>query len=73
MYWELIQTKKKCDLAKSFGIETLCATSESDSISYALNFSGGIGIDGVLITASTPSNDVIHQAAMKRRTNWKFN
>ena len=59
--------QKKCDLAKSFGIETLCATSESDSISYALNFSGGIGIDGVLITASTPSNDVIHQAAMMSR------
>ncbi len=59
--------QKKCDLAKSFGVETLCATSESDSISYAINFSGGIGIDGVLITASSSSNEVIHQSAMMSR------
>lgn len=54
---------KKCELARQFGAETVDLSKDEDPIAAAKGFSRGRGVDGVLITAATKSNDVIHQAA----------
>tara|TARA_B100000965_G_scaffold24911_2_gene18735 strand:+ start:11610 stop:13730 length:2121 start_codon:yes stop_codon:yes gene_type:complete len=59
--------KNKCNLAKNFGIEAICIDEKVNPVNYAVNFSNGIGMDGVLITASSSSNDVVHQAAQMSR------
>jgi predicted dehydrogenase/threonine dehydrogenase-like Zn-dependent dehydrogenase len=53
----------RCALAKTFGITTVNPAQGEDPVSVAENFSRGNGIDGVLITASTQSNEPVHQAA----------
>jgi predicted dehydrogenase/threonine dehydrogenase-like Zn-dependent dehydrogenase len=55
--------KTKVDLAKSFGIEAYSLVDGMNPITLLENLTNGIGADGVLITASTKSNDVIAQAA----------
>lgn len=55
--------KTKVDLAKSFGIEAYAIVDGMNPITLLENLTNGIGADGVLITASTKSNDVIAQAA----------
>lgn len=55
--------KKKLDLAAHFGAE-ICNISNGDNvISQAASFSRYQGVDGVIITASTKSNEPIKQAA----------
>ena len=54
---------KKTDIAKTFGIETVDLSTGADSLSAAEIFSKGLGVDGVLITASTESSDPVRQAA----------
>jgi len=54
---------KKCALARQFGAETVDLSCGEDPLAVASTFSRGRGIDGVLITASTKSNEPIHQAA----------
>ena len=53
----------KCDLAKKFGAETVNLSKKEDPIISAQAFSRGRGVDGVLITAATQSDEVIHQSA----------
>ena len=53
----------KCALARQFGAETVDLSQGEDLLSVAQNFSRGRGVDGVLITAATKSNELIHQAA----------
>jgi predicted dehydrogenase/threonine dehydrogenase-like Zn-dependent dehydrogenase len=53
----------KCELARQFGAETVDLSKKEDPISVARIFSRGRGVDGVLITASTKSNEPMHQAA----------
>ena len=48
-------------LARSFGAEVVAA--QDDVLSVAAGFSRGRGVDAVLITASTKSNDPVSQAA----------
>ena len=55
--------KKKLALAKIFGAEIYNPESSSHLEAIANEFSRGRGIDGVLITASTKSNDLIKSAA----------
>lgn len=55
--------KTKVDLAKSFGIEAYAIVDGMNPITLLENLTNGIGADGVLIAASTKSNDVIAQAA----------
>lgn len=55
--------KSKVDLAKSFGIEAYSVDDGTNPITLLESLTNGIGADGVLITASTKSNDVIAQAA----------
>jgi len=57
----------KLKLAKKFGA-TICDLSKNiDPVKSALNFSNGIGVDGVIITTSTESNDPITQSAEMSR------
>jgi predicted dehydrogenase/threonine dehydrogenase-like Zn-dependent dehydrogenase len=57
---------KKVDLAKSWGIKAFNAGA-NDPLSIVSNLTDSVGVDGVLITASTKSNDVIAQAAKMSR------
>ncbi len=54
---------KKCELAQQFGAETVDLSKGEDPVVIAQGFSRGRGVDGVLITATTQSDEVMHQAA----------
>jgi len=58
--------QSKCELANSWGIKTLNPKT-NDPVKSVLESTQNIGADGVLITASTKSNDVISQAAQMSR------
>jgi len=50
-------------LAKGFGAEVVNLSAGEDPIAAAQTLSRGRGVDAVLITASTESNEPVHQAA----------
>ena len=52
----------KINLAKSFGVEAYDA-GEVDAVEIVKNLTNGVGADGVLITASSKSNEVISESA----------
>ncbi len=54
---------RKIEIAKNFGMETVDLSARVDLLGAASIFSKNLGVDGVLITASTQSNDPIQQAA----------
>ncbi|MGB5326363.1 MAG: bi-domain-containing oxidoreductase [Pseudomonadales bacterium] len=54
---------EKIALAKQFGAETVDLSQGQDPLVAADQYSRGRGVDAVLITASTKSNEPIHQAA----------
>ena len=58
---------EKLKLAEQFGAEVCNLALGGDAIEAAKVFSRGNGIDGVLITASTSSNDPVTQAARMSR------
>ena len=53
----------KCELARSFGAQTVDLSRGEDPLKAAEAFSHGRGVDGVLITASTKSSEPVMQAA----------
>ncbi|MCF6775574.1 bi-domain-containing oxidoreductase [Thiotrichales bacterium 19X7-9] len=53
----------KCKLAQSFGAEVVNLSENSDLVAAAEVFSRGDGVDAVIITAATKSNEPLHQAA----------
>ncbi len=53
----------KLELARQFGAETINLGAGQDPVHVARNWTQGEGVDGVLITASTKSDELIHQAA----------
>ena len=57
----------KCEIARSFGAETVDVSAGDDPIATATAFSRGRGVDAVVITASTTSNEPVHQAALMLR------
>lgn len=58
----------KLELAKQFGADTCNPGKGEDPIAAGMAFSRGHGVDGVIITASTKSNDpVTHAARMSRK------
>jgi len=59
--------QSKLDLAKEFGVETINPSSGDDPVKTVMGKTNDIGADGVIITASTKSNDVISQAAQMSR------
>ena len=57
----------KLMLAKRFGAEVVNLSAGEDALAAAEAFSRGRGVDAVLITASTTSNEPVHQAAVMCR------
>ena len=56
----------RLELAEKMGAETF-NLANGDPVAVAMKFSRGRGIDGVLITASTDSDEPVHQAAQMCR------
>lgn len=59
--------ERKLALARGFGAETCNPGRGDDPVAAGLAFSRGQGVDGVIITASTPSSDPVIQAARMSR------
>ncbi|MEX0143004.1 Glucose--fructose oxidoreductase precursor [compost metagenome] len=57
----------KLQLAKQYGAEVVDLSAGEDPLAAASAFSRGRGVDAVLITASTTSNEPVHQAALMSR------
>jgi predicted dehydrogenase/threonine dehydrogenase-like Zn-dependent dehydrogenase len=57
----------KLELARSFGADVVAAGDESRVLAAALEFSRGRGVDAVLLTAATQSNEPVRQAARMSR------
>ena len=57
---------EQLELASQFGAIT-CNPSSVDTVTAGINFSKGDGVDGVIIAATTKSNDLISQAAQMSR------
>ena len=58
---------KKIELARQFGAEVVDLSCEEDPILAADCISRHRGVDGVIITAATTSNEPVHQAALMSR------
>ena len=54
---------EKADVARRFGADVVALDRGEDPLAVAETFSDGLGVDGVLITAATRSNEPIAQAA----------
>lgn len=59
--------ESKLALARQFGADTCNPGKGEDAVAAGLAFSRGRGVDGVIITASTPSSDPVTQAARMSR------
>jgi predicted dehydrogenase/threonine dehydrogenase-like Zn-dependent dehydrogenase len=59
--------RARLELARRFGAETVDLGTGADPVVAGLAFSGGRGVDAVLVTASTKSSQPIHQAAHMSR------
>lgn len=62
----------KCALAEKQGAHCFRAEKDSNPVSAILSWTGGQGADGVLITASSPSHDIISQSAQSCRHHGKI-
>ncbi len=49
-------------LAERLGTDCGLRSGERDDVEHAIRLTGGVGADGVIITAATPSNDVVATA-----------
>ena len=54
-------------LAEQFGAQVIDVSSGADPLAVATAWTAGRGVDGVLITAATQSNEPVHQAAQMCR------
>lgn len=54
--------QQKIDWAKSKGVTAINPAHGIDPVKFVEEYTKNIGVDGVIITASTKSDDVIHQA-----------
>ena len=59
--------QQKLDMAASWGIKTINPAKGDDVVKTVMQYTNGVGADGVIITASTKTNDVIAQAARMSR------
>ena len=57
---------RKLEKAKKFGSE-ICNPNITDPVNFGLGFSNGNGVDGVIVCASTKSDELIAQAAKMSR------
>jgi predicted dehydrogenase/threonine dehydrogenase-like Zn-dependent dehydrogenase len=58
---------QKVALAKGFGVDAINPAEGTDPVAYVVQATKDIGADGVVITASSKSNDIISQAAKMSR------
>ena len=54
--------QQKVDLARSFGIDAINPGQGTDAVKYVLEATNAVGADGVLITAASKSDSIIHEA-----------
>ncbi|RGL84068.1 bi-domain-containing oxidoreductase [Butyricimonas virosa] len=59
--------QQKVDIAKNKGIYAINPKNGIDPVKYVEEITGGVGADGVLITASAKGDEVIHQACLMSR------
>lgn len=59
--------QQKLDIAKGYGIEVINPNAGTDQVKYVVDATGGVGADGVLITASAHTDDIIHNACEMSR------
>lgn len=55
--------KTKLALAQQFGAQTVDLSAGQDPVAVAEQWTCGVGVDAVLVTASTKSDELLHQAA----------
>ena len=58
---------KRLKLAEQFGAHTVLAGGSGDPVAAAAAWTEGAGVDGVLITASAKTDDIVHQSAQMCR------
>lgn len=61
----------KINLAKDFGVEAI-NSNNIDVLAHAKNLTNGKGVDGVLITASSPNNEILTLSAQISRMRGKI-
>jgi len=59
--------EKKCEIARAWGLTSINPASGNDPVKTVLENTGGVGADGVLITASAKSQEIISNAAQMSR------
>lgn len=59
--------QQKVALAKTFGVDAINPGQGTDTVKYVMDATGNIGADGVLITAASKSDDIIHEACEMSR------
>lgn len=57
----------KCEMASGFGAEVINPSRGADVVGHAMDFSRGRGVDGVLLTLSSKSDEPVSQAALMCR------
>ena len=57
----------KCQIAESFGVETLNISENNDQVNWILNKTNNIGVDGAIVAAATSSSKPINLAAKSCR------
>lgn len=58
---------KRLDLAKNVGVDHVIHPLDENYLEIIKNLTDGLGVDGVVITAASPSDEIIHQAANATR------
>ena len=59
--------QEKLDLAASWGVKVVNPSAGGDAVAFVEDHTNGVGADAVIITASSKSNDIIHEAAQMSR------
>ncbi len=59
--------QQKVNLAKTFGVDAINPGQGTDAVKYVMDATGNVGADGVLITAASKSDDIIHEACEMSR------
>ena len=64
--------QQKVDLACSFGIKAVNPGKGTDAVKFVLDQTNNIGADGILITAASKSDEIIHEACEMSRKRGKI-
>lgn len=62
----------KLEIARKKGILTVNPREGADPVKFAQDYTNGVGVDGVIITASAKTDDIISQAAQMSRKRGKI-